>query len=134
MMAMHFKKKMDLIFSMSLWKEFRLLQILNDLSIKHLIKRCNILQIQEKFRIDWFVICLKWETFFIDTWSYTSIKAMKWLICFSMVNLMLRCLLLKKIEKFNESCSFSKVARISSTYFNKNLGLLRLYSLNYLYL
>ena len=28
----------DLIFSMSLWKEFQLLQILNDLSIKHLIK------------------------------------------------------------------------------------------------
>ena len=40
-----FFKKMDLIFSMSLWKEFRLLQILNDLSIRHLIKRCNILQI-----------------------------------------------------------------------------------------
>ena len=28
----------DLIFSMSLWKEFQLLQILNELSIKHLIK------------------------------------------------------------------------------------------------
>ena len=30
--------KLDLMFSMSLWKEFQLLQILNDLSIKHLIK------------------------------------------------------------------------------------------------
>ena len=28
----------DLMLSMSLWKEFQLLQILNDLSIKHLIK------------------------------------------------------------------------------------------------
>ena len=31
-------KRLDLMFSMSLWKEFQLLQILNDLSIKHLIK------------------------------------------------------------------------------------------------
>ena len=30
--------RLDLIFSMSLWEEFQLLQILNDLSIKHLIK------------------------------------------------------------------------------------------------
>ena len=30
--------KLDLMLSMSLWKEFQLLQILNDLSIKHLIK------------------------------------------------------------------------------------------------
>ena len=30
--------RLDLIFSMSLWKEFQLLQILKDLSIKHLIK------------------------------------------------------------------------------------------------
>ena len=30
--------RLDLIFSMSLWKEFQLLQILNDLSIRHLIK------------------------------------------------------------------------------------------------
>ena len=30
--------KLDLIFSMSLWKQFQLLQILNDLSIKHLIE------------------------------------------------------------------------------------------------
>ena len=29
---------LDLMVSMSLWKEFQLLQILNDISIKHLIK------------------------------------------------------------------------------------------------
>ena len=33
-----FLTRLDLIFSASLWKEFQLLQILNDLSIKHLIK------------------------------------------------------------------------------------------------
>ena len=30
--------RLDLMFSMSLWKEFQLLQILNDLSMRHLIK------------------------------------------------------------------------------------------------
>ena len=30
--------RMDLMFPMWLWKEFQLLQILNDLSIKHLVK------------------------------------------------------------------------------------------------
>ena len=30
--------KLDLIFSMPLWKDFQLLQILSDLSIRHLIK------------------------------------------------------------------------------------------------
>ena len=30
--------RLDLMFSMSLWKEFLLLQILNNLSIRHLIK------------------------------------------------------------------------------------------------
>ena len=30
--------RLNLMLSMSLWKEFQLLQILNDLSIKHLIK------------------------------------------------------------------------------------------------
>ena len=34
----YFLIRLDLIISMSLWKEFQLLQILNDLSIKHLIK------------------------------------------------------------------------------------------------
>ena len=30
--------RLDLMLSMSLWKEFQLLQMLNNLSIKHLIK------------------------------------------------------------------------------------------------
>ena len=30
--------RLDLMFSMSLWKQFQLLQILSDLSIRHLIK------------------------------------------------------------------------------------------------
>ena len=30
--------RLDLIFSMSLWKEFKPLQMLNDLSIRHLTK------------------------------------------------------------------------------------------------
>ena len=33
-----FLRRSDSINSMSLWKQFQLLQILNDLSIKHLIK------------------------------------------------------------------------------------------------
>ena len=43
-------------------------------------------------------------------------KAMEWLICFSIENLMLGYLLLKKSKKFNESYSLSKAARMSSTY------------------
>ena len=46
-----------------------------------------------------------------------SRKAMEWLTCFSIENVTLGCLLFKKIKKFNESCSFSKAARMSSTYF-----------------
>ena len=55
----------------------------------------------------------------------TSRKAMEWLICFSIVN-MLGCLLFQKFEKFDESCSLSKAAGMSSTYLKQNLGLLRL--------
>ena len=33
-----FPIRLDLMLSISLWKEFQLLQILNDLSIRHLIK------------------------------------------------------------------------------------------------
>ena len=46
----------------------------------------------------------------------TSRKAMEWLYCFSMVNLMLGCLSFKKFKKFNEPRSFLKAARMSSTY------------------
>ena len=40
----------------------------------------------------------------------TSREAKEWLTCFSIVNLMLVCLL------FNESCSFLKAAKMPSTY------------------
>ena len=46
----------------------------------------------------------------------TSGKVMEWLIGFSIVNLMLGYLLLKKSKKINESCSLSKAARMSSSY------------------
>ena len=43
---------------------------------------------------------------------------MERLICFFIINLMLRCFLFKKRKKkINESCSLSKAARMSSTYF-----------------
>ena len=58
----------------------------------------------------------------------TSRKAMKSLFCFSIVDL----ILLKKCKKFNETCSYSKAARMSSTYYKQKLGLLRLYSLSHL--
>ena len=41
-------------------------------------------------------------------------KAMEWLTCFSVLNLMLGYLLFKKFEKFNECCPLSKAARMSS--------------------
>ena len=44
----------------------------------------------------------------------TSRKTMEWLICFSIVNFRLGCLLLKKFQKFNEFCSFLKATRMSS--------------------
>ena len=43
-------------------------------------------------------------------------KAMEWLVCFPIINLMLGCLLFKKFKTFNESCSLSKAARVTSTY------------------
>ena len=46
----------------------------------------------------------------------TSRKSMEWLICFSIVNLMLACLLSKTFKEFNESWSLSKTARMSSPY------------------
>ena len=45
-----------------------------------------------------------------------SRKVMEWLICYSIVNLMLGCIIFKKSEKFNESYSLSKAARMLSTY------------------
>ena len=50
----------------------------------------------------------------------TSRKVMEWLICLSIVNLMLGRLLFKKFKKFNESCSLPKAARMPSTYLKEN--------------
>ena len=68
--------RLNLMFSMSLWKEFQLLQILNDLSIRHLIKLIlnendvKLLKfLKEKSSIGRFVICLKCEVLIIDTWN-----------------------------------------------------------------
>ena len=60
---------------------------------------------------------------------------MEWLICFSIVNLILGCLLFERFKKINESCLLSKAARMSLTYLKQNLDLLRLlrlYSLSHL--
>ena len=56
--------KLDLMLSMSLRKEFRLLQNLNDLTSKHLIK---FILYENDACIGRFVICLKCEILIIDT-------------------------------------------------------------------
>ena len=43
-------------------------------------------------------------------------KAMEWLICFSIINVMLGYLLFKKLKKFDEFCSLWKAVRMPSTY------------------
>ena len=108
---------LNLMFSMSLWKEFQLLQILNDLSIRHLIKL--ILHENDgkllKFKRGPVEVDLQyaWSVRFwlLISEVNTSRKAMEWLICFSIVTLMLGYLLFKKIKKFSEPCSLSKAAR-----------------------
>ena len=120
-----FLMRLDLMLSMSLWKEFQLLQILNDLSIKQLLKLIfyeNNIKVL-KFKKSPVQVDL-WSVWSVRFWLLipemnTSRKAMEWLTCFSIVNLILRCLLFKKFRKFNESCSFPKAARMSSTYLNK---------------
>ena len=64
--------RLDLMLSMSLWKEFQLLQILND------------------------VVCLECEI--IDTWNEDIKKSDGMVNLFSIVNLMLGCLLFKKFK------------------------------------
>ena len=64
--------RLDLMFSMSLWKEFQLLQILNDLFIRHLIQLLyenDVKLLKSKSCIGRFVICLKCEILIIDTWN-----------------------------------------------------------------
>ena len=93
--------RLDLIFSKSLWKEFQLLQILNNLSTKHSIK----LILYEK---DVKILKFKRSSVLVDLWYVWNVrfwllipemntprKAMEW---FSVVNLMLGYLLLKKTK------------------------------------
>ena len=92
--------RLDLMLSMSLWKEFQLLQILNNLSIKHLIKLISNENDVKLFRRRPVQVDL-WYVWSVRFWLLmpemnTSRKAMEWLICFSIVNLMLGCLLFKK--------------------------------------
>ena len=114
--------KLDLKFSMSLWKEFQLLHILKDLSMKHLIKLIL-------YENDVKLLKFKRSTLQVDLWYVSSVrfwlsipemdtsrKEMEWLTCFSVVNLMLWCLLFKNFKKFNESCYLSKAAGMSSAY------------------
>ena len=104
--------RLNLMISMPFWKEFQLLQILNNLSIRHLIKL--ILHENDiKF--------LKFKRNPVEVWDFDYrypklIDQEKRWNGFSTVNLMLGCLLFKKFKKFNESCSLSKAARMSSTY------------------
>ena len=99
------------MFSMSFWKEFQVSQILNDLSIKHYIKLVsyeNDVKLSKFKRspgqVDlWYIWSVRFWLLIPET--NTLKKAMEWLICFSMVNLMLGCLLFKNSKKFRESCS-----------------------------
>ena len=93
------------MFSMSLSREFQLLQILNDLSVRHLIKLIlyeNDVKIL-KFNRSPAEVDLRyvWSLRFwlLIPEMNTSRKAMEWLICFSIINLMLGCLLFKSQQK-----------------------------------
>ena len=66
--------------------------------------------------IDRFAVCLKCEILIIDTWSEYIKKSDGVVICFSIVNLMLGCLLFKKFKKIKDSCSLPKAVKMSSTY------------------
>ena len=115
--------RLDLMLSMSLWKEFQLLQILNDLSIKHLIKLISNENDVKLFRRRPVQVDL-WYVWSVRFWLLmpemnTSRKAMEWLICFSIVNIMLGCLLFKKFQKLNESCSLSKALECHQHILNK---------------
>ena len=110
--------RLNLMFFMSLWKEFQLLQILNDLSIRHLIKlilyenNVKLIKLKRKpVQVDlWYVWIVRF--WLLIPQMNTSRKAMEWLI-FPIVNLMVGCLLFKK---FNESWSLSKAARMPLAY------------------
>ena len=80
--------RQDLKFSMSLWKEIQLLQILNELSIKHLNKLIlyendvKLLKFQRSpVQVDlWYVSCVRFWLLISE--MNTSRNAMEWLIFF----------------------------------------------------
>ena len=63
--------RLDLMFSMSLWKEFQLFQILNDLSIKYLIKLIL-------YKNDVKVLKFKRSPVLVDLWYAWSVRI--WLL------------------------------------------------------
>ena len=68
--AYPFLIRLDLILSVSLWKEFQLLQMLDDLSVKDFIKLIlyeNDVKFLKFISIGQFVICLMCEILIIDT-------------------------------------------------------------------
>ena len=111
--------RVDLMLFMSLWKEFQLYQILNDLSIKRIIKLIlyeNDVNLLKPKRSPAYVYL--WYVWSVRFWLLipemnASRKAMECLICFSIVNSMSGCLLFKKLKRFNESCSLSKSPTIT---------------------
>ena len=129
--------KLNLKFSTSLWKELQLLQILKDLSIKHLIKLIlyenDVKLLKFKRSAVDFNLWYVWSVrFWLSiTELNTSRKEMEWLTSFSVVKLMLWCLLFKNFKKFNGSCCLSKAAGLSSTYLKQNSSLLRLFSFSH---
>ena len=109
-----FSIRLYVMFSISLRKEFQLLQILNDLSIRHLLKLIL-------YENDAKLLKFKKSSAYVDVWYVwsvrfwslipevnTSTKAMEWLICFSIVNLMLGCLLLKTFYEYWMSSTYLK--------------------------
>ena len=66
-----FLLRLDLMFSISLWKEFQLLQILNDLSIKHLIKLIlyeNNVKLLKFKKVLYRSICDMFEVWDFENW------------------------------------------------------------------
>ena len=82
-----FLMRLDLMFSLSLWREFQLLQILNDISINHLIK---LILYENDVKL------LKYKR---STWNEYIKENDRMVNFFSIINLMLECLLLKNFKK-----------------------------------
>ena len=106
--------RLDLMCSMSLWKEFQLLQIVKDLSINDLVKLImyeNDLKLlkftRSPVKVDF------WYAWSVRFWlsipeMNPSRKAMEWLTCFSVVNLILGCLSFKKFKNLMNLVSCQK--------------------------